>query len=448
MVKPRYFLFFIILNVGLLLIYAISSDYKNTADTVNQFDIKMQSIVDASLDEVMVSEELFLDSSKVFTSSSKHLASNVDTFGKVPIYSDACNKEMVNMYAVAMFYDNKGRLPKTVTEVSSFLSDDLNFFKSIYGWTFGNVDTRIPTTSFKRYYDVVGKDIKVKADMPIKDISTGDITIGNESISVLDQMGLQLSAYNTDAKYTAETLKNVQKEGHNNSIYYLTPYSLGVTYVNPTLLKVCLMSNIEDSFRLDYWSGTGEPPKSQLRKASGCIISQIADAGSSTKKQLHTSSGTTGQIYSALDSEGNAYNSNYINNGLVEVDMNSLDVDVDYATVDFYDNKNADLVTFIEGFAGTRAERSKYPEDVLKVKETRGMSGNRIVARVTVSMNINIPFTSEFSQYYKYKNPGTHEHLGIDGFTYDSITKDSIAYDPNSGGDVRYEYTTYVALSR
>lgn len=29
--------------------------------------------------------------------------------------------------------------------------------------------------------------------------------------------------------------------------------------------------------------------KVQLRKASGCIISQIADAGSSTKKQLHTS---------------------------------------------------------------------------------------------------------------------------------------------------------------
>src|SRR5699024_10172435 len=106
------------------------------------------------------------------------------------------------------------------------------------------------------------------------------------------------------------------------------------------------------------------------------------------------------------DSDGSAVEhadtGNYINDGDIEYDLDSIKIDVDYKTVDFYDKNNADVITRVIGSKaseGSESQRETLEETVEGLKNsdtindsTKGSNpGQRVLARVTVRIKVNIP---------------------------------------------------------
>lgn len=459
MVKPRYVFLIIVLNIGLYMWYSIQGDYKSVTRNMNRMDAELQTIIRASVDEAMLSEEMFTPDisggiTDVKSSIPECVELNLYRKDSGRLAYDGGGDAMTfraNMYAVAQFYEGYHRLPYSEVELFTVIGDSgtRNFFEGTYGWLFGDVYTREPNTEFQNFYDRVGQYIT--NDTRYMQYIGGEYSLSDwEEVPVLAQMGLKISDYNTDDMYASKNYKNVQKEGYDNSIYYLTPYSLGVTYIDSRLVKVCLLANMERMFR------------TYQADADGCKPTLVENLLDNTD-YYHDKHDTTDSNYYVTEVEGTQIKSSYLHNNIYEVDMNSIDVDVTYSVVDFYDDANYELVSHIMGAGGTIEDRKGYPTrlketdikeslDGLGDTDVQGR-GERVVAKVTVSFNMNLPYESAISKYYVQKLSTTTggsigaDHLGIRGFNTDATGK-SLPCTLDNEGNVRYEYTTYVALSR
>ena len=507
--KVRKLFIVIIINIFLMFLLSLVNEYIDFRYTVQQLNATVNISVNAALDTSMLSEEFFSDDYTTVTDSitSKAVAkigSGDDTRNLYNTTSIFRNNQWVtgNAYIFSMYYDKKGHFPTSQQDYNNFAGSGENGItpNDIYGYLFGGVlndknggreifgynkdgsdmnnnalnwafnssgsyvastSLRTPSADFKAFYDAAGKQITTTGFVKEK-VSDGEggftYSIKNDvEYPVLAKMGLKLDSLNeVTSTETDESFVSLLKDGHfiegtnKPTKYYLTPYSLGVTYVPVNVYKATFMTNLENYARFNKCKEdtSGDSIKEAYAKADGCISTEVYDGG--TDAMGRHVGGSTSQNHKEGGRSKDAYiNNTYgiINDGNVEYDMTSIQTRVDYFVVDFYDDKNWKIVNEIMG--STPGEDPKTLPSRLKATDTAQGSagsnpGNRVVAKVTTKLKIHIPYKSGILQWFVQLTSEDKSEEHYDVALWDEANGD-IVEDSNG---VWYVNTTFKAVSR
>ena len=321
-------------------------------------------------------------------------------------------------------------------------------------WAFSNQNgtgvfsnaSRQPTQNFIAFYANVGEAATSYATLQQKAGSTW--VTSTDEISTLLQMGLKLDPLNSvTSTKTTKNFVSVAKNGYSDSVYYLTPYSLGVTYIPYEVLKPSVLSNIEQMIRFNKsksfttsLTDTASISMQDYASADGCVPLALYDLGSNVPKEHKTPDDTGSYV-----TNGNLKVTDILNDGKVEYDMSTLQVKVDYFFVDFYDQNNWQVVNYIKGSIPYETDLTQLPGKLAATDTTSNpdLTGMHIVAKVSVRLKIHIPYQSSVMQWFvDATSEAADEHYDIKMWNPDS---NSIVQ--NSDG-LWYEYSTYVAISR
>lgn len=502
--KVRKLFIVIIINIFLMFLLSLVNEYIDFRYTVQQLNATVNISINSALDTSMLSEEFFSDDYTTVTSSitSKAVAkigSGDETRNLYNTTSIFRNNQWVtgNAYIFSMYYDTYGHFPVSQQDYNNFAGSGENGItpNDIYGYLFGGAlneknggreifgynkdgsDTnngalswafdssggyvasaslRKPSADFKAFYDGVGKQITTTGFVKEK---SGDTYTIKDAVEypVLAKMGLKLGTLNdVTSTETDESFVSLLKDGHliegtdKPTKYYLTPYSLGVTYVPVNVYKTTFMTNLENYARFNKCKEdtSGDALKEAYAKADGCISTEVYDGG--TDAMGRHVGGSTSQNHKEGSRSKDAYiNNTYgiINDGNVEYDMTSIKTRVDYFVVDFYDDKNWKIVNEIMG--STPGEDPKTLPSRLKATDTAQGSagsnpGNRVVAKVTTKLKIHIPYKSGVLQWFVHLTSEDKEEEHYDVALWDEANGD-IVEDSNG---VWYVNTTFKAVSR
>lgn len=407
MLKIRNIIIIILINVGLLSTVSLIQEYYSMTTKTNDIKTTVSTSVDTAIQLALASEEFFGDKS----SWNSTVSSKNDEFVKVKVFRNGQWIEN-GVYATSKFYDDYGELPESPKYLTS---------EQTYEWLYGQINgARVPTKEFKEFYNKIGKNFT--SDMYVKAYKDDtSFNIEDKSVPTLCQMGLSLdSNLNRSTQPYAESLANVKKTGKDGSTYYLTPHSLGITYLDTRVLKPIIVAHLEQIMRYK-WGKTAD----SWVKADGCIPTTIYETGE--KDAIKHSVGSDEKI---------------INDGIFEIDENSIKVGVEYKIVDFYDKVNYKLVNYIEGSTPDSTDFKQKPSLLQSEDTSRNKDGKRMVARVTVSMNLHIPYSASVLQWLRKENSnGNEDHFDVRALDVNKeLTSDKTG--------VVYTYTTYTAISR
>lgn len=471
--KARNLLWITVINIFLILMVSVLMEYTDLNSRFKQLENTVSTATDTALDSSTASEEFF--SSKYASSMTSYATNGTkkNINGGIRIFSPTSNSWVSGeVYKMAYFYAKKGKFPSSQSEYNTFTTNVST--ETIYEWLFGKVGTvyskypwansktklwnslkwngystdRTPTSNFKSYYDAIGKLMTTTTYVKVKSGNSYNVTLS--TISTLTQMGLSLDSSlngNTSGGSTTtnDYLSSVvhfgkASNGIADTAYYLTPFSLGVTYVPLEVFKPVFLAHLDQLVRLESvkHTVTSDSDVQDFKSSTGCISTEVYD----------------GDIGNAIHKD--TASTNIINDGEIEYDLSTAKVKVDYFLVDFYDNSNYLVVNRIEGStsqyngAGNPVVNNSnnilnLPER-LKAKDTSNLStttGRRIVAKVTVKIKIHIPYKSSILQWFRHMNDE-------DGSNHYDIrlwdeSNNTVEFESNG---LWYEYSTYTAIAR
>lgn len=437
-----------------------------------------------------------------------------------------------NVYMLAMWYTENGTLP-TETEYKTIANDNkLNTTAGVYRYLFGETGSQYTSNSLKwanfsrstikaynnwnssvvnqydkittgrkangasfnasglgsertramndftSFYNAVGKKITTRAI--VKKKSGDSYEVIEEEFPTLAQMGLQLSSYNNVGnQLTHDTFTSVTHLGKKrltgssiqNSVYYFTPYSLGVTYIPQSVLESTFVANLDMMVRLQrvssgYTEGVNDSVIKAMEGSTGCVPTSVFAIGDDEdmSAELDTDRQAASRLIS-VEHDRNGLDKKYIvNDGQIEYDLSSIQTKVDYKVVDFYDKSNAALVSAITGGVPAYYDNGSHKGmnvtslrqktiDKLVASDTQKKygagfdideSGKRIVARVTVRMKCHILYKSPILQWVSYGTRDTYPENHYDIKLFDGKSGTIIETDDG----VYYQYTTYKVVSR
>lgn len=507
--------FVIVLNIGLTLFISIVMEYTKLTVRVQNAENTVQQCLDAALDISTASEELFTEKAQAELASIASYGNQRyvsygytrDTgegflygksgesdlvFARTTLFMDGRFRP-INAYQLARYYDQYHTLPTRVSQMAS-LNSETDQMTKIYKFLFGEsgqeytnsglswanrsvakkkdyaasgiASARTANSEFKQFYDNIGKYQNTVGYL--KKRSGNAYTLELKKYPTLVNMGLKLHSYNeTGSAYTDDNFSSsyhVGKayRGTRKTRYYLTPTSLGVTYVPVSVLKPLFIANLDTLCRLQRLSG-GEITRTTfdnttalnaVRSADGCIPTEVysgggwGTGGSARTQEVHTTDATE----------------KIINNGDCEYDLNSVQVKVDYFFIDFlHANHNSTriLASKLNGMLNAPSGHGQnsyrdYTLDRFNAQENdTGTTVNdaaytsmyeqirmqRIVARVSVKLKIHMPYKSPVMQWMCYIGGGSPH---FDMRMYDPWNDTA---DMGSNG-VWYKYTTYYCQTR
>ena len=258
----------------------------------------------------------------------------------------------------------------------------------------------------------------------------------------------------------------------NYSKYFLTPNTLGVTYVPLSVVKPNFIGLLKTKVQLNKVSGGDGIQKGEIQKivteSIGCIDTDVYDK-------------TQGVVANESEKHHVSSTENIINDGDIEYDLNSVRVKVEYFDCDFYNDNDEinQVVSRIEGAVPNwkNSEGSNYGKSTglflsqnenlheiinrLKATDTRSNvvydkdgkdgRGKRLVAKVTFRIKVHIPYHSSILQLMCHKDRNS-AHYDIRRFIPNS--NDVVREDPNANhadmdsSGVWYQYTTYYSVTR
>lgn len=257
----------------------------------------------------------------------------------------------------------------------------------------------------------------------------------------------------------------------NYSKYFLTPNTLGVTYVPLSVVKPNFIGLLKTKVQLNKVSGGDGIQKGEIQKivteSIGCIDTDVYDK-------------TQGVVANESEKHTVSSTENIINDGDIEYDLNSVRVKVEYFDCDFYnDNEINQVVSRIEGAVPNwkNSDGSNYGKSTglflsqnenlheiinrLKATDTRSNivydkdgndgRGKRLVAKVTFRIKVHIPYHSSILQLMCHKDNNS-AHYDIRRFIPNS--NDVVREDPNANhadmnnSGLWYQYTTYYSVTR
>lgn len=436
MFKTRYIFITVVISIAGMMMFDMQQDLNRINNALENVQYTVETAVDAGLDLAMTSEDFF-----TLERDDEHYVSSMseDDF-RVTYWNDGA-WDKCNIFAAAAYYQNHGELADEDTMLNE-CPTEAAAFHYMYDPT---VDT-----NFEDYYNVVGSSVKTKVWLfqqeSITDPDEGGSLTGGatqagkaEEITVplLDRMGtVGLGFREVPGGYVDASgiITDTLKRGYDNTYFRQTPYSLGLCYLKPAVVKVLVMSNFQQLMRYEYGDDIVD-----WDQASGCIETKIHPWGS-----------TNALRHPAEDEE------NIVNNGKFEIDINDITYDIDYYSMDLYNRKNYQITSLLYG-ASTPAMGGKADEYWANVVGPNGLSGQdtgtdsniagndgtsakqTIVAKVTAHVPIHIPYTSPILQWAAYLR-GESGHFGIKTLEVDGTasTSDTLTYD----------YTTWVGITR
>lgn len=507
----------IILNISLMLFVTVIQEYISLSERFQQLESNIQVSLDTAIKTAVGSEELFTDTSQwdfkaLSTESSVLSVGQTGDTGMPFFFKRDCDFGKVNAYVLSMYYSKNGCLPESKREYKVYLGQltghgafekkTENLTDAIYSYLYvkggvakkHDIKTQVyglkPNKDLQNFYDSVGADLTAKTYVRCKTSSDPyRFKVKTDDFPILWNMGLNFkggsskanlrSDYSSvDLAYSGSTVttnnwgvvKHVGKRiSESNtvtkSVYYLTPSSLGVTYVPPTVLRTSFIANLDTLVRLQKASGgtlgydDRVKYKATMNSASGCVPTSVYVHG---VPQNHICLTTNAK-------------SNIVNDGSIEYDLSSAQIKIDYSTIDFYQNSPISSVNRSKSLMAGRLfgfNFDVYPsykttdwlrDDTLgrlKYNDTRrntkdlfdeSLDGKRVVARVTCKIKIHAMYESSILQWLcwldhnKY-SVATDEHFDVK--LYDPTTNSGKhGFIRNSDG-LWYTYTTYYMTTR
>ena len=472
----------IVINIFLMLLVSVMMEYNNLAQRLSLLENNISLALDRSIEASTASEELFTaayqeelvshgltggsETGAVTSSSKMPLGANMILWGGSGWYD-------ASSYILASFYAEYGRLPATATEYHQY--EQRNYVmgggneefltRAIFTWLFGQAGhnynrydwcntsvnvmnaleeaniawvNRTPNNDFKAFYDNIGKSIVVNGVVKVKDATGESFTTDYRMYPVLDNMGLDFdddftgdSEQNTaendtgrEAIYMTDNFcmsEHAGKEvGGRWSKYYLTPYSLGVTYVPLKVLKPVFIGNLDTMVRLQKVASgkIDDNATADFQSASECVEPTVY-SGTGFVQQHHYTDIYNYSDYGAVTVMPEDNKVHIVTDGNIEYVLDTVQMRVDYFTADFYDTGYKNIAARIEGsVTGTSFSNQNdaliATVNGLKDSDTYrragkmdmqlNANGNRIVAKVTVRMKVHVLYQSSILQWLSYKD--------------------------------------------
>ena len=499
----------IVLNIFVMLLVTVTVEYVNLADRFITVEDTVQEALDSAVSTSTRSEEFFTEKVQAQMQSYGITSKKTTSYAETTLWLRGSEQFLTgNTYVLARYYERFGHFPSTLGEYQDFNTDftDSVFGQAgaVYKWLYGNIasdytnsaltswanrsTSRIKeytsfstsggrdaitrdvigetdaSQNFKAFYQNVGKCQQTVGYLKHKDGSTS-YKLGLETYPVLANMGFTyMQDYNktsstvTSDNFTSTYHVGKATNGQKKTVYFLTPTSLGVTYVPTEVLKPTFLANLDTLVRLrmlgsDPTTTSNDDVKATMKQANNCVATNVYNSGSNA---VHTPSSSAETI---------------VSDGDVEFDLSTAKVKVDYFYVNFGDTAlrtrtetiaskiNGAVQVYNHGHATLNENDSrertlnslinKDNDTSRLVKNFGGQSlkaqydnvrNGRIVARVSVKIKCHVPYKSSILQWMAQKT-GT-KHFDIK------------SYDPEHFGVVGgsdglwFKYTTYYCTSR
>ena len=499
----------IVINIFLMLMVSLLMEYSNLTERFASLESTVQEALDLAIDSSVQSEEFFTDEyNKKLVSYAANdglYTTDISTL----IWAEGDKKfYFVNTYALAMFYKTYGKLPEDaydVTQANNKVSG-VNSVKTVYEFLYGGTGSdynhsslswanknsqrkreysseswfssnnrNVAVADFKNFYNGIGKYQKSAGFLKYK-ISSKAYGLEAKTYPVLYNMGLSwMGGYTeTGSEYTNDNFTSSghvgkKRLGQKNSLYYLTPKSLGVTYVPVDVLKPSFIANLDTIVRLNKLGGNTQHITADaadvLQSASTCIATDVYTI---TSKKTGTVEDGAANYVSNSDTNNELHKpssiyEDIVTDGLVEYDLSTVKVKVDYFYVDYAAVSDAEVIISkvngaVQNFSNSLNEDDSRRETLNKfltldsgnrvasveagdfASEYDSVKDGRIVARVSAKILVHVPYQSAILQHF-CKMTGTRH--------YDIKLFNPYANKAISGSDgIWYQYTTYYSTSR
>lgn len=405
----------LIINMFLLMSVDVLNEYISMKERTQSIESSVRNSMNSAIDTVLSSEEFFSNSS-VYLSSS-------DSSACISVWNGE-SFTVGNVYLISEYMSAHGEVPSQAN-YNSMASRIPDLEGYVYESLYGNLSTRQPTLRFKNFYDNVGR--LCDTTMNVKDLSSDRLV--RQTFPSLARMGLSLDdvwnesscGYSVGISNQFQTPINT---GIGGSSYYLTPASLGVTYLDEELLENTMRCMLDMQIRCNKVSNTTD---ADFKNADGTLPTQVYETG------------FTGSYAEHRNGEGH----DIVNDGYIEYFMDTLDVQVTYYVVDWWDNANWQIVSYIEG-TPSGVSPAVLPS-TLKDRSTQSNRGDHyyvVVAKVDVSIELSIPHQSWVLQWNRHRNTvgNPTEYYGVLG-----IDAGGTLTDGDEG--LVYKYTTFCAVT-
>lgn len=522
----------IVLNIFLMLMMSVVLEYSNLTERFVSVEDSVQEALDMAISASVHSEEFFtaqyqqrLADTLLSYAGNEGSVAGRDTTAEATtlVWLEGSSQfAQVNTYQLAKWYESTGRMPDTLNEVTNSIATIGNTHRyglvgEVFEWLYGGVGSgyNSPALSyanrnsakiieysaeaatapdsarnrsnydFRQFYNSVGKNQQTVGYLKEQKSGTTSYALSLEHYPVLQNMGLSWMGGNTSSTSTT-TSDNLcsslhvgkSRAGSAKTYYFLTPSSLGVTYVPVEVLKPVFIANLDTLVRLNKLGASSHlmvdaDAPDILNSASDCVPTSVFDFNGSTDR--YNADGQS-NANNNLDVDRHAvhqnlYGEDIVTDGLVEFDLSSAEVKIDYFYHDFTagDPDSAKLISKLNGTLTTRGSyRGSTTEDALREdtlkafidqdsaryvspfrmtnywSEYEGDNAGRVIARVTVKIKVHVPYQSSILQWASHMFTGT-SHYDIK--RYDPVSHTAFTSLTDSDG-LWYQYTTYFCTSR
>ena len=472
----RKLLVVIVINMFLMFAITILYEYINLSDRFESLQNIFDTAVESSVDYSINAEEFF---SEKTASMSDNVSSDSNAQLSTVVFTKQGYSYKVNPYAYAMYF-NQYMLPYdnyTLSSMPSDLASNALKTSTVYSWLYGQVgfnwttinanwnglpnttlvkynkiaststssvitnysgiysngsvnqlkyasagaytsSARVPTADFSSFYNNIGKYIIVQGN--VKEQAGNTFTITTKEYPVLYNMGLSLGQ--DSLSYTMQNWQSVPKLGKDNSVYYLTPNSLGVTYVPLKMVYPTLVNTL----------------------TSSVVCSKLAEGDVNPTSNTPASAQIVKSAFGCSDSSHTGASDNLVNDGDVEYDLGSLNVGVTYYLYNFHGASTekhdfmyqlAQTTNWVTGDYSVYAAQNK--DNMLSHLAT-AVTDSRIVAKVTASIKVYVPYQCDFLKFANRQGySGATQHFSIRPFN--NQTGEMIEGEDGFW----YEYSTY-----
>ena len=517
--RVKSMLILIIVNIAVMFLVSILYEYVDLTERFVALEDTISESLEASIGLSTNSEEFFGESyadSRLTSMATDKDSVNLNA--TLSYWSSDGGWQYVNLYNLCKWsYERGYKVPKTASDAAeanlgmSSISTD-NQTANVFAWLYGGIENEYNNTSLnwantnntrKEEYSEAKNDFEIKINTAYRDRNTINSNFSNfynnigkyqktvgylkvkngtgydlkpVTYPVLANMGLDFNTpvdsknFNSlSSTYMHDNFSSSYKIGKTSgdrySIYFLTPNSLGVTYIPMEVLKPSFKITLVNMIRLNKLSGgSGDINATDLLKsAEGCIETNVYANSGNNHITHKVKSGE--EIY---------------NDGYVEYDLNSVQMKVDYFLVDFSKDTNAqatiltrlqgcETLAFTKGYIGNTVHHKSAEQSQLEtrkkslssylnrdsalnstdteyVEQYKKVSEKRIVARVSVKLKVHVPYTSPVMQWL-CQNFG---NVGSSGTGHFSIKQWDVSTSHGNGNsdDLWFTYTTYYMTSR
>lgn len=501
----------IVLNIFVMLLVTVTAEYVNLADRFVTIEDTVQEALDSAITTSTRSEEFFTEKVQAEMQSYGITSNKTTSYAETTLWLRGSQQFLTgNTYVLARYYEEYGSFPSTLGEYQTFNNQftDPVFGQAgaVYKWLYGNIKSdytnsgltywanrstsRIKeynsfstsgsrdaithdvigetnaSNNFKTFYQSIGKYQQTVGYLKHRVDGSNQYKLGLETYPVLANMGFEyMQEYNkvssdvTSDNFTSTYHVGKATNSQKKTVYFLTPTSLGVTYIPTEVLKPTFLANLDTLVRLrmlgsDPTTTSTDDIKTTMQQANSCIQTNVFNNGT---QAVHTKSSTAETI---------------VSDGDVEFDLSTAQVKVDYfyinfgdtslrtrtetivskingavqvydgagvATLNESDSRKQTLNSFINQDNDTSRLVQNFGGQSLKEKYENVRNG-RIVARVSVKIKCHVPYKSAILQWMAQKTGTNH-------FDIKSYDPEHLEADDSSDG-LWFKYTTYYCTSR